>query len=120
MKVMEYSSNHKILYSNSAILYDRNSDFVLDITMDEDFSFKVVIKFEEKAKGGITRSIEDTTNTVTLTMHDKLDATMGPSQPIRVASYEQDGKEIEIYLQYVIRKLYNGEYKMITYTLFEG
>lgn len=116
MEIVEYSSNHKILHSNSVILFDKNADLEIRIKMSEKFSFNLKITFVDGANDKISRKADEKTNTITFIMRHPVNEEVGPSIPIEVAEF--NGKRILI--QFVVKKLYDGEYKRIDYTLFEG
>lgn len=116
MEVVEYSSNHKILHSNSVILFDRKADFELKIKTDKNFLFNLKIVFVDSDNDGIARKVDNDTNTITFIMSNPINDEVGPSTLIEVAT--EDG--VPIYLQFVVKRLYRGEYKKIDYTLFEG
>ena len=116
MEVVEYSSGHKILHSNSVILFDKKADLELRIKMSETFSFNLKLIFEEGRKEDISRKVDESTNTISFTMGDEFAKQFGPESNIYVADFENK----KIFFQYTIKKLYSGEYKKIDYTLFEG
>ena len=115
MEVIEYSSSHKVLYSNSVILYDKDSDLEINVNVNEHFSFRLKVILDENQKGNISVKTDGETNTITF-VTGKAHDTTGPAKPIEVATVSDK----KIYFLYVAQKLYNGEYTRVDYTLFEG
>lgn len=115
MKIEKSSSNHTILDSGSAITYSNTAELSFSVEMDNTFSFKVILKFEntDNNQYELKHNISDNTIILTCVNFDNPLGT-GTTNPIELATY--NGKKI--YFNFWVYALGAKSLRKVAYTFY--
>lgn len=115
MKILKYSSNFEIIDSGALIAYDNDSNVIMSIECDENFTFNLKFVFDSSdcKDHNLKLRIDDNTIELTCTNFDNALGT-GTAKPIELATV--NGKKV--YLNFCAYSLLNNAMRKIDYTIY--
>lgn len=120
-KISNFSSEKRVLFSSSVILYEKNSDFYLRLTNDKDDNDYLGIRFvfsetEDLERKILMKSIRNSSDAIINCINYRDD--VATKTPIHIGYFENDDEIVNIYIHFWIVKLNDESTKKIDYTIY--
>ncbi len=115
MKTKLYSGNHEIVDSNTVILFDKNSNLLINATTETfDFMIEIIFTEDESGKIAINRNVDVENNKVLFTcVNFKNIFGTNTTTPLNIATVEDRALYLHLYVS-----LMEDGIRRVNYTLF--